>query len=99
MEDGTSLGDHRFNEWDRDVDRYCLAEFADTRPLFQKRHRSTGQATVVHEFIADRTARPAAAKERDIAIESFFTYLAYARLNAQQHRLPIATGFSNTHRD
>ena len=98
MEDGTSLGNHRLSEWDRGIDFYCLTMLANTWPLLQEGHRSTRQTTVVHEFIADRTARPAAAKERDVTIQPFLTYLACARFDAQQHRFPIATGFSNTHK-
>jgi len=83
MEDATSLGDHRLGERDRGIDGDGLAQLADTRPLFQKGHRSTDQAAVVHELIADRTAGPTAAEERNIAIQSFFTDLAGTRFDAQ----------------
>ena len=68
MKDATSLGNRRLNELDRGRDRECLTRLADAGTLFQKGHGSTGQATPVHEFIADRAARPAATKEGDVAI-------------------------------
>jgi hypothetical protein len=56
-----------------------------------------GEATIVDEFIADGTAGPPAAQKGLIAIEPLLTHLAVPGLNPQQHRLPVATGFSNAH--
>lgn len=97
MKDGISRGSHRVGQWNRSLRRNGLAQLADTRSLFQKGHRTSGQTTVVHEFIADCAARPPAPKERHIPIQPFFAHLACARFDTQEHRLPIATGFSNTH--
>lgn len=49
------------------------------------------------EFITHGTARPAATEHRLIAVEPLLTDLADPGLNPQQHRLPVTTGFSDTH--
>jgi len=97
MGDRTSLGYDRFNRWNDSRDIEGLTRLAHTRPLFQKRDGPPRQAAIVDKFIAYCAARPAAAKEGDVPVQSLFADLAKAWLDTQQHRLPIATGLSNAH--
>jgi geranylgeranyl diphosphate synthase, type II len=49
------------------------------------------------ELIADRTSRPSATKQGDIAVQSLRAHFASAWLYSKKHRLPIAAGFAQTH--
>jgi len=49
------------------------------------------------KFVADRAAGPSAAEKSLIAIQALVADLTVPGLNPQQHRLPIATGFSDAH--
>jgi len=49
------------------------------------------------ELVADGATGPAAAEHGLIAIQSLLADLAISRLNREHHRLPITTGFSDTH--
>ena len=74
------------------------AGFADARPGLEEGHLPTGKAAVVDEFVTERTAGPAAGKERLVAVKTFLADFALSGFNPQQHRLPITGRFTNTHR-
>lgn len=69
----------------------------DAWPSLEERKFSAREATIVDEFVAHRTTGPAATEHRLIAVQSLFANLAITRLDRKQHRLPIATGFPDTH--
>ncbi|ALA57015.1 hypothetical protein NITMOv2_0579 [Nitrospira moscoviensis] len=49
------------------------------------------------EFVAHGAAGPAAAEHRLVPIQSLLADLAMARLDGEQHRLPVAAGLSDAH--
>lgn len=71
--------------------------FTDARPPLQEFEFPAGEATVVDEFITDCAARPAAAEQGLVAIQTLLANFAATRFDAQQERLPIAPGHSNAH--
>ena len=73
------------------------AGLANTRTRLKKTDLPAGETTIVHELIADRAARPAAAEHRLITIEALPADLAIAGLDPQQHGLPLTGSFPNTH--
>jgi hypothetical protein len=50
------------------------------------------------EFVTDRATRPASSKHRFVPIETLLADPTIARLNPEQHRLPLTATFSNTHK-
>lgn len=73
------------------------AVLAHARPPLQEFEFSACEATVVDELIADRAARPSASEQGLVTIEALLADPAAARFDAQQERLPVAAGHSNTH--
>jgi hypothetical protein len=49
------------------------------------------------ELVAHRAAGPAASKQRGVAIQTLLANFAMARFDREQHRLPFAASFSDTH--
>ena len=80
--------------------RACLSgstSLAHTRSSLQEGNFPASQAAVVDKFVADTATRPSAAEQRLVSIQSLLADLAMAGLDSQQHRFPLATGFSDTH--
>lgn len=50
------------------------------------------------ELVADRATGPPTPQERFVPIEALFADFTIAGLNPEQHRLPLAAAFSNTHK-
>ena len=50
------------------------------------------------ELVADRATGPPTAQERLVPIEALFADFTIAGLDPEQHRLPLAATFSNTHK-
>jgi hypothetical protein len=51
----------------------------------------------MNELVADSAAGPSTSQHRLVPIQSLLTNFAMSRLDRKQHRLPITTGFSDTH--
>lgn len=73
------------------------AGLADARSCFQKRDFPAGEATIVDEFVADGAPRPSTTEHRFVTVQTLLADFAMSRFNREQHRLPVPTGFSNTH--
>jgi hypothetical protein len=50
------------------------------------------------ELVTDRATGPPTSQERLVPIEALFADFTIAGLNPEQHRLPLAATFSNTHK-
>jgi hypothetical protein len=73
--------------------RVLLAEFADPWPPFEEPRRPSRETTVVHELVTNGAPRPASSQQGYVPIETLAAHLARTRLDPQQHRFPVATGF------
>ena len=53
----------------------------------------------MNKFVTDRTPGPASTEHRLVPIEIFLAHPAQTRQHWKRHRLPLATSFSNTHKE
>ena len=74
------------------------AGLANAWTRLQKADFPAGKTTVMHEFVAPRTARPPTAPHRFIAIEPELANFAVPGFNPQQHGLPITGRSPDTHK-
>jgi hypothetical protein len=51
----------------------------------------------MHELVADGAAGPSAAEHGFVPIQSLLADFTMAWLDREEHRLPVTTGFPNTH--
>ena len=73
------------------------AGLADAGAGLEKREFSARETTVMHEFVAHGATGPAATKHRLISIQALLADFAVARLDREQHWLPITTSFPDAH--
>jgi hypothetical protein len=70
-----------------------LADFTDPWPFFEEPRRPCRETTVVHELVTNGASRPASSQQGHVPIETFAAHFARTRIDSQQHRFPVATGF------
>jgi hypothetical protein len=51
----------------------------------------------MHELVTDRATGPAASEQGLVPIQALLADFAVPRFDRKQHRLPLATGFSDAH--